>query len=73
MEMLIFEGLEKLVKHLHKGADYLVVMGTTGEAVTLSENEQLTILDFVLKINDGKLPIVYGMGGNNTADLVQPD
>ena len=66
-----YSGLERLVKHLHKGADYLVVMGTTGEAVTLSEEEQHTILDFIMEINAGKLPIVYGMGGNNTADLVR--
>ncbi len=66
-----YAGLEKLVKHLHNGADYLVVMGTTGEAVTLSEDEQLTILDFILKINDSKLPIAYGMGGNNTAEIVR--
>lgn len=66
-----YTGLEKLIKHLHGGADYLVVMGTTGEAVTLSEDEQLTILDFVIEKNAGKLPIVYGMGGNNTADIVR--
>jgi len=65
-----FVSLEKLVKHLHTGADYMVVMGTTGEAVTLSENEQFEVLDFILKVNAGKLPVVYGMGGNNTADIV---
>lgn len=65
-----FEALERLVEHLHTGADFLVVMGTTGEAVTLSENEQFEVLDFVLKVNAGKLPVVYGMGGNNTADIV---
>lgn len=65
-----FEGLERLIKHLHTGADFLVVMGTTGEVVTLSENEQFEVLDFVLKINAGKIPVVYGMGGNNTADIV---
>lgn len=64
-----FAGLEKLVKHLHKGAHYLVVMGTTGEAVTLSEEERLSILDFVLEINEAKLPVVFGMGGNDTARL----
>lgn len=66
-----YAGLERLVNHLHQGADYLVVMGTTGEAVTLSEDEQLNILDFVIEKNAGKLPIVYGMGGNNTADIVR--
>lgn len=66
-----FVALEKLVKHLHKGADHLVVMGTTGEAVTLSEGEQLSVLDFIIEINAGRLPIVYGMGGNNTAEIVR--
>ncbi len=66
-----YSGLERLVKHLHKGADYLVVMGTTGEAATLSEEERFTVLDFVMEINAGKLPIVYGMGGSNTSDLVR--
>lgn len=64
-----FAGLEKLVKHLHEGAHYLVVMGTTGEAVTLSEEERFSILDFVLEINSKKLPVVFGMGGNDTARL----
>ncbi len=66
-----FAGLERLVKHLHKGADYLVVMGTTGEAVTLTNEEQFTILDFVQEINANKLPIVYGIGGNNTAEVAR--
>ncbi|NEN24973.1 4-hydroxy-tetrahydrodipicolinate synthase [Cryomorpha ignava] len=66
-----YGDLDKLIKHLHNGADYLVVMGTTGEAITLSEEEQLAILDFVIEKNAGKLPIVYGMGGNNTADIVR--
>jgi len=66
-----FEGLERLVKHLHKGAHFLVVMGTTGEAVTLSEEEQFSVLDRVLEINAGKLPVVMGMGGNDTARVVE--
>jgi 4-hydroxy-tetrahydrodipicolinate synthase len=64
-----YTALERLVKHLHKGADYLVVMGTTGEAATLSEEEQMAILDFVLEINTRKLPVVFGLGGNDTAAL----
>lgn len=61
-----FAALERLVKHLHEGADYLVVMGTTGEAVTLDFEEQAAVLDFVVEINAGKLPVVFGIGGNNT-------
>lgn len=64
-----YAGLEKLVKHMHRGADYLVVMGTTGETATLSAEEQDAILDFVTEINAGKLPIVFGLGGNDTRAL----
>ena len=66
-----FAGLGNLVKHLHKGADFLVVMGTTGEAVTLNMDEQMKVLSHVVKVNEGRLPIVFGMGGNNTAELVR--
>jgi 4-hydroxy-tetrahydrodipicolinate synthase len=41
-------------------------MGTTGEAPTLSPEEQMTVLDFILEINAGKLPVVFGIGGNDT-------
>jgi len=61
-----YTALQKLVEHLHSGADYLVVMGTTGEAVTLSTEEQAAVLEYVVEIKDGKLPVVCGMGGNNT-------
>jgi 4-hydroxy-tetrahydrodipicolinate synthase len=64
-----YTALERLVKHLHRGADYLVVMGTTGEAATLTAEEQQTVLDFVLEVNVGKLPVVFGLGGNNTAGI----
>lgn len=64
-------GLEKLVNHLiNGGVDYLVVNGTTGESVTLSRQEKLDVLAFVIKINNGKLPIVFGIGGNNTQDIL---
>lgn len=61
-----YDALERLVRHLHGGADFLVVMGTTGEAVTLTNEEQFAILDFVIGVNEGKLPIVFGIGGNDT-------
>lgn len=64
-----YNALHKLVKHLHKGADYLVVMGTTGEAITLSEEEQFAVLDYILEVNAGELPVVFGMGGSDTRAL----
>ena len=61
-----FAGLEKLVRHVSAGVHYLVVMGTTGEAPTLSEDEQMAVLDFILEINSDKLPVVFGIGGSDT-------
>lgn len=66
-----FDGLERLVEHLISGGiDYLVVNGTTGESVTLSRQEKLDVLAFVIKINNGRVPLVFGIGGNNTQDIL---
>lgn len=65
------EGLKKLTDHLiENGADYLVVQGTTGEAATLNNEEKKSVLNKVKEINDKRLPIVLGIGGNNTAAVV---
>lgn len=65
------KSLEKLVKHLIKGGvEYLVVMGTTGESVTVTKEEKQLIISTVVKANGGKLPLVLGIGGNNTAEVV---
>lgn len=65
-----FEGLEKLLNHvIHGGVDYVVVMGTTGESPTINADEKKKILDFIAEKIDGTLPIVYGMGGNDTLKL----
>ncbi len=65
------KALEKLVKHLIKGGvEYIVVMGTTGESVTLTKEEKQLIISTVVKTNAGKLPLVLGIGGNNTAEVV---
>ncbi|MEA1873732.1 MAG: 4-hydroxy-tetrahydrodipicolinate synthase [Bacteroidota bacterium] len=62
-----FDALKKLVHHvINGGVDFLVVMGTTAEAATLTAEERLDVLNEIVKINDKKLPIVLGMGGNNT-------
>jgi len=65
-----FRGLTNLTEHIISGANYLVVMGTTGENPTLSTDEQLTILKHVKQVNNGRLPIVFGIGGNNTANVI---
>ena len=66
-----YPALKKLINYLiDGGVDYLVVIGTTGEAATLSMIEKQEILDFVIKINNKRLPIVFGIGGNDTIKMV---
>jgi len=65
-----FNALKKLVSlQINGGTDFLVVQGTTGESPTLSQDEKRAVLETVLEVNNGQLPIVYGIGGNNTAGL----
>lgn len=68
-----WEDLEKIIEHvLAGGVEFLVSLGTTGESVTLSEDEHRAILDFTIKINRGRVPLVAGVfGGNNTTALVE--
>jgi 4-hydroxy-tetrahydrodipicolinate synthase len=61
-----YKGLKKLLSHTAKGVDYYVVMGTTGESVTITSEEKKQILQFVKQNNPARLPIVFGIGGNNT-------
>ncbi len=64
------EALKRLTSFLvDGGVDYLVVMGTTGESVTLSKSEKKEVLQTVLATNAGRIPVVLGVGGNNTAEL----
>lgn len=67
-----FPALQRVINHLIEGqVDYLVVLGTTGEAATLSPEEKQAVIQTVIDANDGRLPIVVGVGGNNTADAVK--
>jgi 4-hydroxy-tetrahydrodipicolinate synthase len=66
-----YKSLRKLLNHTAKGADYYVVMGTTGESPTCTAEEKKKILEFVKENNARKLPIVYGVGGNNTAEVLE--
>ncbi|MDN3202787.1 4-hydroxy-tetrahydrodipicolinate synthase [Algoriphagus sediminis] len=66
-----FEGLKRLIQHASNGgADYLVVMGTTGEAPTLSRSEKAEVLAKAKEFNEKNLPIVYGIGGNSTQAVI---
>jgi 4-hydroxy-tetrahydrodipicolinate synthase len=62
-----YDGLKNVINHVILGeVDYLVVMGTTGESATLSKQEKELVLKYSLEFNADRLPIIYGIGGNNT-------
>lgn len=64
-------GLDLLVNHvISGGVNYLVVLGTTGESVTLTKEEKKKVVAQVIKSNNGRLPVVIGIGGNNTQELI---
>ncbi len=65
-----FSSLAKIIQHcISGGVEYLVTMGTTGEAATLSLQERMEIIRFTVKESGGRIPVVAGIGGNNTAEL----
>ena len=73
-----FKSLEQLIEHnIANGTDYLVISGTTGESATITADEKRQLVDFIAKINNKRLPLVLGIGGNNTqkviAELKQSD
>lgn len=66
-----YEALSRLVQfHLESGTDYIVALGTTAETPTLSKKEKDDVVRFIVEQVDCRIPVVMGMGGNNTADLV---
>lgn len=65
-------ALRKLVDHVvTDGVEYLVALGTTSEAATLSEHERTLVLETILEQNGGRVLTIAGVGGNNTAEAVQ--
>ncbi|MDX5442298.1 MAG: dihydrodipicolinate synthase family protein, partial [Hymenobacteraceae bacterium] len=66
-----YDGLRKLLDFMLQGkVEYLVVNGTTGESVTTTTEEKAEILAFVKKHVNGRVPLVYGLGGNNTQHVL---
>lgn len=66
-----FDALAKLVDfQLDSGTNYIVALGTTAETPTLSKKERAEVVRFIVEKVDGKIPLVMGVGGNNTADVV---
>jgi 4-hydroxy-tetrahydrodipicolinate synthase len=67
-----FKGFRKLIDHVINGkVDYVVPMGTTGESVTLNKDEKTAVLDFVVETVNKRVPVVAGVGGNNTSDVLK--
>jgi 4-hydroxy-tetrahydrodipicolinate synthase len=67
-----FDALERLVEYnIANGTDYLVISGTTGESVTVTPEEKKELIAFIIKVNKDRLPLVLGIGGNNTAKVIE--
>lgn len=66
------EALTRIVNHvINGGVEYLVVLGTTAESATLSNDEKELVIETIVKANDKRLPLVLGVGGNNTSKVVE--
>ena len=67
-----FVGLSNMLEHLiDNDVDYIVALGTTGEAATLSQTETFEVFDFILQKVAGRKAVVAGLGGNNTTQLIE--
>lgn len=65
-----FDALTRLIEYnIENGTNYLVVLGTTAEAATLSKEEKKEVIKHVIKVNSKRLPLVLGIGGNNTLEV----
>ncbi|GAA3577293.1 4-hydroxy-tetrahydrodipicolinate synthase [Snuella lapsa] len=66
------EALANIVNYnIDNGTDYLVILGTTGESVTVTKQEKKDIVETISKANNSRVPMVLGIGGNNTAQVVE--
>ena len=66
-----FDALRRLVEfNIANGINYLVINGTTGESATITSEEKKQLVSFIAEVNQGRLPLVLGVGGNNTANVV---
>jgi 4-hydroxy-tetrahydrodipicolinate synthase len=66
-----YPALRKLINYIIEGGiDYIVTLGTTGETPVLSKDEKLEVINFTKNEINGRVPLVVGIGGNNTAEVV---
>ncbi len=67
-----FDALSRIIEQqIAGGTNYFVMLGTTGESATLSNEEKSAVVSHIKKANAGRLPLVLGVGGNNTSDVVE--
>ena len=67
-----FDALVKLVNfNIDNGINYLVINGTTAESATISKEEKLRVIALIVKTNAGRVPLVLGIGGNNTLEVIK--
>jgi 4-hydroxy-tetrahydrodipicolinate synthase len=67
-----FDALSRIIEQqIAGGTNYFVMLGTTGESATLSSQEKSAVVSHIKKANAGRLPLVLGVGGNNTSDVVE--
>ncbi|HPA87730.1 MAG TPA: 4-hydroxy-tetrahydrodipicolinate synthase [Bacteroidales bacterium] len=66
-----FSALGRVIQHVTDGGvNYIVVLGTTGESVVLTKEEKQALISYVTEIVDGRVPVIAGMGGNNTQEVI---
>ncbi|MBU2650631.1 MAG: 4-hydroxy-tetrahydrodipicolinate synthase [Bacteroidetes bacterium] len=65
-----FTSLGKIIEHvIENQVDFIVALGTTSEAATLSKDEKQAVMEYIIESVDGRVPIVMGIGGNNTQEI----
>ncbi|HKK43213.1 MAG TPA: 4-hydroxy-tetrahydrodipicolinate synthase [Bacteroidales bacterium] len=66
-----FAALGRVINHvIEGGVNYIVAMGTTGEPATLSRDEKKALIAYVVEVIDKRVPLVAGLGGNNTQEVI---
>ena len=67
-----FDALQVIVNHLIAGGvDFIVLLGTTAETATLSKEENISLVNHIINVNSRRLPLILGLGGNNTREILE--